>query len=341
MKNKLITLLGPTLVIAAVLLYFAMPKSDPEIEQATESAQIESEKEKSDYLDNSQNLKDTETALTPVEKAGEPSNVEKGGKGNPLAWDRNFEELLDLSGVEKQIKNFDELLKKQLDFDMGSKDGPAWTKIMAKHFKSKFILAEIRKEFKNIPADELKGMVESFNDPLMKKVSKLEELATASEAQEQFEEFSSDYDNQPPNPEREQLIKSIDQLSGSTENTVSMVMAMMKGAQVGQNAELPQSEKIPPEEIEEAMKEIRPQIKEMMAVSMQKTQAFAYKDLPNEELRELAERLKEKNVKKYQDLINKGITRAFSNMGENLGKDMAKLPPEEEEEEEKKEEKNE
>ncbi len=196
MKNKLIALLGPALVIAAVLLYFAMPKSDPEAEQASENAQIENEKDKSVPLEKSLNLKGTETALTPIKKTGKPSEVEKDGKGNPLAWDRSFEELLDLSGVEKQIKNFDELLKKQLDFDMGPKDGPAWTKIMAKHFKSKFILAEIRKEFKNIPADELKGMVESFNDPLMKKVSKLEELATASEAQEQFEEFSSDYDNQ-------------------------------------------------------------------------------------------------------------------------------------------------
>ena len=198
-------------------------------------------------MEKNQGLKDTETPLASNIEAGKPSEAQKDGKSNPLAWDRNFEELLDLSGVEKQIKNFDELLKKQLDFDMGSQDGPAWTKIMAKHFKSKFILAEIRKEFKNIPPDELKSMVESFNDPLMKKVSKLEELATASEAQEQFEEFSSDYDNQPPNAEREKLIKSIDQLSGSTENTVSMVMAMMKGAQVGQNAELPQSEKIPPE----------------------------------------------------------------------------------------------
>ena len=331
MKNKLITLLGPVLIIGAVLLYFAMPKQDPEIEQGTQIAQMGNEKEKSDPLEKNQGFKDTETPLASNIEAGKPSEAQKDGKSNPLAWDRNFEELLDLSGVEKQIKNFDELLKKQLDFDMGSQDGPAWTKIMAKHFKSKFILAEIRKEFKNIPPDELKSMVESFNDPLMKKVSKLEELATASEAQEQFEEFSSDYDNQPPNAEREKLIKSIDQLSGSTENTVSMVMAMMKGAQVGQNAELPQSEKIPPEEIDEAMQEIRPQIKEMMAVSMQKTQAFAYKDLPNEELQELAEKLREKNVKKYQGLINKGITRAFRNMGENLGKDMAKLPPEEEE----------
>ncbi|MBG08604.1 MAG: hypothetical protein CME68_07585 [Halobacteriovoraceae bacterium] len=331
MKNKLITLLGPILVMALVLLYFAMPKKGTEVEQMTEGTQDEAQIEKQNPLEESQNTQDKKASMTAAEKEVKSSETEKGDKGNPLAWDRSFEELLDLSGVEKQIKNFDELLKKQLDFDMGSKDGPAWTKIMAKHFKSKFILAEIRKEFKNIPADELKEMVESFNDPLMKKVSKLEELATASEAQEQFEEFSDDYDKQPPNEERERLIKSIDQLSGSTENTVNMVMAMMKGAQVGQNAELPQSERIPPQEIDEAMKEIKPQIKEMMAVSMQKTQAFAYKDLPNEELKDLAEKLREKNVKKYQNLINKGITRAFSNMGENLGKDMAKLPiPEEE-----------
>ena len=74
------------------------------------------------------------------------------------------------------------------------------------------------------------------------------------------------------------------------------------------------------------MREIRPQIKEMMTVSMQKTQAFAYRDLPDEELQELAEKLKQKNVKRYQELINKGITRAFTSMGENLGKDMARLP---------------
>ena len=332
MKNKLIAILGPVLVVALALLYFAMPKSNPELEEATESTQLDIQTERNNPLEKNQDPQDSKKTLSPTKKVGSPSDSGKADKANPLAWDRNFEELLDLSGVEKQIKNFDELLKKQLDFDMGPKDGPAWTKIMAKHFKSKFILAEIRKEFKNVPTDQLKEMVESFNDPLMKKVSKLEELATASEAQEQFEEFSSDYDNQPPNEERELLIKNIDQLSGSTENTVSMVMAMMKGAQIGQNAELPQSEKISPQEIEEAMKEIRPQIKEMMAVSMQKTQAFAYKDLPNEDLKELAEKLREKNVKKYQDLINKGITRAFSNMGENLGKDMAKLPPEEEEE---------
>ena len=80
------------------------------------------------------------------------------------------------------------------------------------------------------------------------------------------------------------LIKSIDQLSGSTENTVNMVMAMMKGAQVGQNAELPQSERIPPQEIDEAMKEIKPQINESDSVALlirQEVSSIAGAQLPN------------------------------------------------------------
>ena len=51
------------------------------------------------------------------------------------------------------------------------------------------------------------------------------------------------------------------------------------------------------------MKEIMPQIKEMMAVSMQKTQAFAYKDLPNEELQELAENFEKKMLKSTKVLL--------------------------------------
>ena len=165
-------------------------------------------------------------------------------------------------------------------------------------------------------------MTESFNDPLMKKVSKLEELATASEAQEQFEEFAKDYDKQPADPTRENLIKNIDQLSGSSENTVNMVMAMMKGAQIGQNAELPSSEKVSSNEIDEAMREIRPQIEMIVSV---KTRLLPW-DLPMRTSRAAA---KQKTSKEnFQELINKGITRA-SPTGENLGKDMARLLDEE------------
>ena len=85
-------------------------------------------------------------------------------------------------------------------------------------------------------------------------------------------------------------------------------------------------------EIDEAMREIRPQIKEMMTVSMQKTQAFAYRDLPDEELQELAKSSNKKTSKGTRNLSIRELRGRFTTMGENLGKDMARLPLDEDKE---------
>jgi hypothetical protein len=315
-------LIGPLILIILASLYFLMPKKT--IKEDRSHLLWPSSKEKP--RENSSQKK--ETALLNANKPdneGEINQKEEGDKkDNPLAWDKSFEELLDVSGVENQIRNFDELLKRQLDLDLEGEEGVAWKKNMAKNFKSKFILEEIKKEFQNVSPGELKEMLSSFEDPLMRKVSKLEELATMSDSREQFEEFSKDFDNLPPDPEREKLIKDIDKHSGSTENTVNMMMELMKGSQMGQNSDLPADEQIEEKEIAEAMEEIRPQIKDMMANSMHKNQQFAYKDLPNEDLKNLSKKVQEPQVKKYQDLISRGITKAFREMGENFGRDMTK-----------------
>ena len=143
MKNKLTALLGPALIIGLVFLYFSMPKKGPEIEQSPEVTQAVAKTEEGQPIEKAGDILNSPKE-TPTTNEANAKEGQKTDKANPLAWDRNFEELLDLSGVEKQIKNFDELLKKQLDLDMSSKDGPAWTKIMAKHFKSKYILEEIK-----------------------------------------------------------------------------------------------------------------------------------------------------------------------------------------------------
>ena len=326
LKIKLNTILGPLTLIILVGVYFFTSKEGTE--------------EKQSSLPKPSSVKEIKISQSPAERTSQETPLEKGPqkktegeeekKASPLAWDKAYEELLDISGVEKQVRNFDELLKRQLDMDINEQDGQPWKKIMAKNFKSKFILDEIRKEFQNVPSEELDRMLKSFDDPLMKKISKLEEMATMSDSQDQFDEFARDFDKIPDDPEREKLIKEIDKYSGSTENTVNMVMAMMKGAQIGQNLELPVNERVEDKEIEEAMLEIRPQIKEMMANSMHKTQQFALKGVPNHELGEYSQQLQDSNVKSFQDRIGKAITRSFSKMGENLGKDMAKYAVKEE-----------
>ncbi|MEE2742381.1 MAG: hypothetical protein VYD54_00640, partial [Bdellovibrionota bacterium] len=256
MKIKLNTILGPLTLIILVGVYFFTSKETSEEKLSPIPKQPSVKKIKVSQIPSKEDSKET-----PLEIAEGDTEEEK--RPNPLAWDKSYEELLDISGVEKQVKNFDELLKRQLDLDINEKDGQPWKKIMAKNFKSKFILDEIRKEFQNVPSEELNRMLKSFDDPLMKKISKLEEMATMSDSQDQFDEFAKDFDKIPDDPEREKLIKEIDKYSGSTENTVNMVMAMMKGSQIGQNLELPVSERVGNKEIEDAMLEIRPQIKEM------------------------------------------------------------------------------
>lgn len=315
-------LIGPLILIILASLYFLVPKKTMEENNddlfwssSKENPPKNSSREEASPLLNKNNAS-REKEIKQKE--------EEDNNGNPLAWDKSFEELLDISGVENQIKNFDELLKRQLGLDLEGEEGVAWKKNMAKNFKSKYILDEIKQEFKTVSPEELKEMLSSFEDPLMRKVSKLEEMASMSDSREQFEEFSKDFDNIPPDPEREKLIKDIDKHSGSTENTVNMMMALMKGSQMGQNSDLPAGEQIEEKEISEAMEEIRPQIRDMMANSMHRNQQFAYKDLPNEDLKELSKRLQESRVKKYQEMIARGITRAFSKMGENFGRDVTK-----------------
>ena len=315
-------LIGPLILIILASLYFLIPKKTMQ----EDSSHLLWPSSKENPRENSSQKKETALLSSSKTNDGEETNQkeEDDKKDNPLAWDKSFEELLDVSGVENQIKNFDELLKRQLDLDLEGEEGVAWKKNMAKNFKSKFILEEIKKEFQNVSPGELKEMLSSFEDPLMRKVSKLEEMATMSDSREQFEEFSKDFDNLPPDPEREKLIKDIDKHSGSTENTVNMMMALMKGSQMGQNSDLPAGEQIEEKEIAEAMEEIRPQIKDMMANSMHRNQQFAYKDLHNKDLKDLSKKLQESKVKKYQEMIGRGITRAFSKMGENFGRDMTK-----------------
>ncbi len=245
-------------------------------------------------------------------------------------------QLMQLSGMNKQIEQFPPTLRAELDRQQAER--PTLTdeqldtirSVIAVSFDATRILASVRKSLeRNLAGADAKAALKWLTSPLGRKITKLEEDASTAEAYLEMQEIGPGLLAGNAETERFRRIKRLDNATGATESSLNVAqnleMAIASAASsAAQDARRPSYDEIL-EMTAMSKARMRSEVERMVEIGF----LYAYRGLADREIDKYIAFAESKPGRRYHqatiDAVNDALVEAGRKFGSQIGMKMENI----------------
>ena len=232
--------------------------------------------------------------------------------------EKQIDEYFDVSGIEKQLLNMDNVVEKNIEnlrskLDLNEEEFEELQKNIKSHINAQKILASIRKTLdQNLNSKELKELVDLYNSPLLKKLVELEGLSSYSEGPDDKGEFLEYIKKNPLKEDRFELLNTLDTVVKGTKASVILMSEFYRGVQDGFNSILPEEKRARRKTLNDEFKDIKTELTKSLKGMVVQSLHYLYKDLSNNDIQKYIDiNQGNKILKRVHPLYLEGIRNAF------------------------------
>lgn len=144
-----------------------------------------------------------------------------------------IEEVLELSGVKKQIEQFQDIVNAQVAQRQMEVDPTVYeklSKIITESYKANTLYQDVVSYFENnFDQSHMLIILEWLKAPLSQKMSRLEVQASTAEDMQEMRNFAAQLQYTPPSQERLALVQRLDEVVGATGLSIEISLASFRG----------------------------------------------------------------------------------------------------------------
>jgi hypothetical protein len=220
-----------------------------------------------------------------------PAPVEKQPVVQPVvhAGPASVDEILELSGMRPQLPALARSLGAEYlprPGQLGERDGVRVAQIVARQFAPEPLFAAIRADFRrSVDRPQLEAMAAWFRSPLGRKITALEIDASKPEAASKIAAFAAGLKAAPATPARLELVQRLDWLTGASEDTTDLALAIAGSIARATAAAAPAEQRARAGLVERRIEEMRGQVAPVIAENVLAQVLYVYAPLTDAELK--------------------------------------------------------
>ena len=244
-----------------------------------------------------------------------------------------IQELYGKSGMEKQIEQLPMLLQVGFDQAVAADDrlkiiprsviGEIRTSIQtvfAPENIKKTILSECREKLSH---DDLKRVLGWLDSPIGRKFTQLEEYASTPEKYNEMQQFASQLQKTPPEPERLKFLQQLDSAVKATENNVEVAMNTQIAIAIAIASSLPKEQQPTYDNLVAAIEQTRPQVQDAMRIQTLVYALYTYGSVTDAEIGQYVEFASSPAGKNYHNAAISGLKKALLEGAYKWGESIA------------------
>ena len=234
-----------------------------------------------------------------------------------FADEKMIDELVDISGIEKQTLSMREVLNQQFkareSSDNLSKDEFEKLKsILLESFNEKEILKNTKAALlEGLTEEEIKEVIDLHKSPLFIKTTRLEEEASSSEGIKNLQVYAQKINEAPPSEERIKLVQKLDSNLKISEVNSLVIFQFTKGFMKAF-----EGREFSEEESTQLLKILATQMTQVIYLQL----FYTYKDLTDKEFGKYVDTyLTRSSLKKVNNVVTENVSKGVIDWGKKVG----------------------
>lgn len=254
--------------------------------------------------------------------------------GQAGAQNALLEELLDKSGITKQLEGFPELL--QMGFNEATQGAEPEKQEelkliqekMARAYNMDKFNAALRKSIaENLNDADITEILKWLNSPLGQKITRIEENGSTVEAEQAKQDFMMSFDPQSVPQERLTVIENLESAIKATDLLMTIILSSQKAIMMAVMPYIPVEQRITAKEIDMQVEMNRPILQSQYEDYIVGSMIFIYQELSDEELKSYAEFAQSPMGSKYHKVTSNAFSEAFTQAAAAFGDEIGSAIP--------------
>ncbi len=236
---------------------------------------------------------------------------------------RQVEEILELSGIKRQIEGMAEWITPSLE--PYRTQHPKLHELMHRIMKESYTPDTLnRMVFNTLSAhfDQTRftSILEWYHSPLAQQITRLEVEASTPEGAQDMQQFAAGLESSPVPDARRELIEEFDAAVGTTDVLVDTMTAVSLHMAKAVYAQVSKDPPVAAEDWEEKAKtEIRKQTRSTLETYAMVSYMYTYRSLSDEDFRQYIRFVHSENGRWLNQIINQGLVKAMGQLGNDFG----------------------
>jgi hypothetical protein len=243
----------------------------------------------------------------------------------------SVDEILELSGMRPQLPALARSLGAEYlprPGQLGERDGVRVAQIVARQFAPEPLFAAIRADFRrSVDRTQLEAMASWFRSPLGRKITALEIEASKPEAAPKIAAFAAGLKAAPATAVRLELVQRLDWLTGASEDTTDLALAIAGSIARATAAAAPAEQRARTGLVERRVEEMRGQIAPVIAENVLAQVLYVYAPLTDAELKAYLEFVASPAGRTYARIAHGALVRVVRDVADRTAIEILRAVP--------------
>lgn len=271
-------------------------------------------------------------AQSPVSSLTSETGTKVSASSESIDKNKIVEEILELSGMKKQIENYPSLVQSQLAESQNKQKPEVFaivSKVMSESYKAETMYQVVLGNLiANFDMNHYTALLNWLHSPLSKKMSQLEEQASTPEALQEMREFAAKLQYNPPSQERIALVQALDEAVGGTNLSIEMITLTNLQMYKAFETAIPEAQRIKEDNWEEKFKStLKDQLEQPMKQNTLISFLYVYRSVSDEELREYINFWDSSEGRWCNKILSRAFLDAMARIGREMGNRLASELP--------------
>jgi hypothetical protein len=256
-------------------------------------------------------------------------------KGNAQTPSENIDEMLELSGLRKQIEQIPAGVKSGLaqqqqraQRKLSPEEYERVLKILMDSYNASDLIQSMEDYFKeHYDHDLVSAELKILRSPLSMKLAELGTQVSTPEAQQEIQKYGQQLQSKPPPPERKALVRKLDRITGTTDFTVEVLVAISMAYIRVSNDNNPTEKRLNQDQLKQIADRMRRELRIPVENLTTVTFLYMFRDTPDAELKDYIKLYESDTADWFNQLANAALINAITAAAEKAGNQMAKMAP--------------
>jgi len=241
------------------------------------------------------------------------------------------DEILEISGLRPQLAGIARGLGNEYrprPGQLGERDAGLIAQVVARHFAPERLYAPIRDDFRRrTDGKRLDEMAAWFRSPLGHKITALEIAASRPDAAAKLAAFAARLPAAPPPPARLDLVQRLDWVTGTTEDTVDLALAVVGSIARAAAAAQAANRRTRGRSVERRLEEMRGQMAATIGGNAITQMLYVYAPLSDDELKQYVDFLASPAGRAYGRSSHGALLKVVREVAERTAQDALRAVP--------------
>lgn len=241
------------------------------------------------------------------------------------------DEMLDLCGLRAQLPALVRDVVTQLDgvqVDLGEPERSTMRSLARRAFDPARVYPLVRDEYeRHSPPERRSAAAAWLRSPAGRRIVGVLREAAQQPGAAALSAFGAALQQRPPTPARLELVERLDWVSGRSELSADLVLAVQRGLALGLTRFLAREQRPRPGDLAVEGRERRVEVLAGVREPMRVRLLHLVRDLPDEDIRQYIEFESSPEARAHNRALHRGLTRALAIAAERTGTELARSRP--------------